>query len=286
MDKAKAASFSVASNCILVVIKAFVGILSGSMSILAEAVHSAVDLVAALIAYLAVKFADKPADEAHAYGHGKYENLSGTIEALLIIGAGLYIVYECIMRIISRAPIERLGLGMIVMVVSAIANWAVSENLFRVARKTDSVALEADAHHLRLDVYTSVGVLLGLALVRLTGWVILDRIIGLGVALWIGWIGIQLSMKAAGPLMDLQLPAAEIERIVEIIKRDPRVVDFHKLRTRKAGAHRYVDVHLLVSREMSLQTAHALAEEVEDKIRSELDNVSVVTHVEPEEDSS
>jgi cation diffusion facilitator family transporter len=284
MSKTAAARLSIISNVILVLGKGALGIIGGSMSILAEAVHSAVDLVAALIAYIAVRFADLPADDTHAYGHGKYENLSGTAEALLVIIAGAFIVYESIIRILHHAPIEQLGFGMVVMAVSAVANWFVSANLFRVAEQTDSIALEADGHHLRLDVYTSLGVLAGLILVKLTGLILLDRLIGLGVAVWIGWIGVQLSIKAIGPLMDSQLPAAEVERIVSIIQEDPRVIDFHKLRTRKSGAHRYVDVHLLVPRDMTLNTAHALAEEVEDKIRSELENMNVVTHVEPEGD--
>lgn len=286
MDKTGAARLSIISNVLLVLAKGAIGIIGGSMSILAEAVHSAVDLIAAVIAYIAVLFADRPADEAHAYGHGKFENLSGTVEALLIIVAGAYIVYESIKRIITNAPVERLDLGMAIMLVSAVANFLVSANLFRVAKQTDSIALEADGHHLRLDVYTSLGVLFGLILVHLTNFVILDRLIGLGVALWIGWIGIQLSRKAIGPLMDSQLPAAEMERIVEIINSEPRILDFHKLRTRKAGAQRHIDVHLLMPRDMSLTTAHELAEEVEDKIRSELENVTIVTHVEPAEEDS
>ncbi|MDH7481440.1 MAG: cation diffusion facilitator family transporter [Armatimonadota bacterium] len=286
MDKTGAARLSIISNVLLVLAKGAIGIIGGSMSILAEAVHSAVDLIAAVIAYIAVLFADRPADEAHAYGHGKFENLSGTVEALLIIVAGAYIVYESIERIITNAPVERLDLGMVIMLVSAVANFLVSANLFRVAKQTDSIALEADGHHLRLDVYTSLGVLFGLILVHLTNFVILDRLIGLCVALWIGWIGIQLSRKAIGPLMDSQLPAAEMERIVEIINSEPRILDFHKLRTRKAGAQRHIDVHLLMPRDMSLTTAHELAEEVEDKIRSELENVTIVTHVEPAEEDS
>ncbi len=286
MEKTGAAILSVISNIILVLAKGAIGIIGGSMSILAEAVHSAVDLIAAVIAYIAVLFADRPADEAHAYGHGKFENLSGTVEAILIVIAGVYIVCESVKRIITNAPVERLDLGMAVMLISAVVNFLVSANLFRVAKQTDSIALEADGHHLRLDVYTSLGVLLGLVLVWLTGYVILDRIIGLLVASWIGWIGFQLSRKAIGPLMDSQLPAAEMERIVEIINSEPRVLDFHKLRTRKAGQYRHIDVHLLVPRDMSLTTAHELAEEVEDKIRSELENVTIVTHVEPADEES
>jgi len=281
--KTTVARLSVISNILLVAGKAAVGLITGSVGILAEAIHSAVDLIAALIAFFAVRVADVPPDEAHAYGHGKYENISGTVEALLIIVAAVYIGYEAIKRIIEGAPVERLGIGMGVMLFSALANYVVSARLFKVAKETDSIALETDGHHLRLDVYTSAGVLLGLLVVYLTDIVLIDRLLGLAVALWIGWIGWQLSAKAVGPLLDLQLPVPEVERIISIIDGDERVRGFHKLRTRKSGAHRHVDVHLFVPKEMTLVDAHDLAEEIEDKIRAEFQNVTVLTHVEPEE---
>ncbi|MGB9589098.1 MAG: cation diffusion facilitator family transporter [Armatimonadota bacterium] len=282
--KSRAAKVSVVSNTMLVLIKGFVGLLTGSISILAECIHSAVDLVAAVIAYLAVRVADQPPDEAHTYGHGKYENISGAVEAFLIIVAAAYIGYEAVARILNKTGVERLGAGMGIMILSCIVNFLVSELLFRVAKKADSIALEADAQHLRLDVYTSFGVFLGLLLVYLTGAVIIDRLLGLVVALWIAWIGIQLSRKAVGPLLDLQLPAAEVERIATIIDSEPNVVGFHKLRTRKSGHQRHVDVHLVVPKCMSLTEAHNLAEEIEDKIRAEFDNVFILTHVEPEDE--
>jgi cation diffusion facilitator family transporter len=282
-QKTTVARLSVISNLLLVAGKAAVGLITGSVGILAEAIHSAVDLLAALIAFLAVRVADAPPDEAHAYGHGKYENISGTVEALLIIIAAVYIGYEAIIRIVHGAPVEKLGIGIGVMLVSALANWIVSARLFKVAKETDSIALETDGHHLRLDVYTSAGVLVGLLVVYLTDIVLIDRLLGLAVALWIGWIGWRLSVQAVGPLLDLQLPIPEVERITEIIDSDERVRGYHKLRTRKSGAQRHVDVHLIVPKEMTLVDAHNLAEEIEDKIRAEFDHVAVLTHVEPEE---
>ena len=268
------------SNISLVAGKTVVGLITGSVGILAEAIHSAVDLIAALIAYLAVRVSDAPPDEAHAFGHGKYENISGTVEALLIIAAAIYIGYEAILRILHKAPVEQLGYGILIMFISALANWIVSAKLFKVAEETDSIALETDGHHLRLDVYTSAGVMVGLLAVYLTDIVLIDRLLGLAVALWIGWIGWQLSVKAVGPLLDLQLPLPEVGRIISIIDADERVRGYHKLRTRKSGAHRHVDVHLLVPKEMTLVDAHDLAEEIEDKIRAEFNNVTVLTHVE------
>jgi len=283
-SKIRTAGLSVASNSVLVVAKVAAGIVSGSVGILAEALHSAVDLVAAVIALVAVRVADNPADDSHAYGHGKYENLSGTVEAVLLIGAAVYLIYEGVARIIHNAEVEQLGFGMAVMFASGAINWLVSARLFKVARETDSIALEADGQHLRLDVYTSLGVFAGLVAVQLTGLAIIDRLIGMGVALWIAWVGVRLSQQALGPLMDSQLPEQELEQITSILDSERKVLGFHKLRTRKSGAQRHIDVHLLVQDNMSVAEAHQVAEEVEDQIRGELDNVTVVTHVEPEGD--
>lgn len=283
-SKTSAAGISILSNILLVILKLIVGTITGSVSILAEAIHSGVDLIAAIVAYFSVRIADQPPDEDHTFGHGKYENISGTIEALLIIFAAVYIGYEAVSRIVSHARVERLGFGLVVMLISAVSNWIVSANLFKVARETDSIALEADGHHLRLDVYTSLAILVGLFIVYLTDISLIDQLLGIGVALWIGWIGWQLSVKAIGPLLDLQLPPDEIDRIISILESEELVCGFHKLRTRKAGAHRHIDVHLLLPDEMSLYEAHALAERVEDKIRVEFDNVHILTHVEPESD--
>lgn len=284
-SKTGAARVSVISNTSLVILKGVVGVLTGSVSILAEAIHSAVDLLAAVIAYLAVCFADRPPDETHAYGHGKLENVSGVVEALLILAAAVYIGYESVIRVIHGSELERLGLAASVMLLSAVVNYFVSGLLFRVSRDTDSIALEADGHHLRLDVYTCLGVFAGLAAARVTGLHVIDSLLGLAIAVWVGWIGVGLSARAIGPLMDRQLPLAELERIVSIIREEEDVLDFHKLRTRKSGAHRHVDVHLVVPSDMSLAEAHDLAEYIEDKIRAEFDNVFVLTHVEPEDES-
>ncbi|MCX6374444.1 MAG: cation diffusion facilitator family transporter [Armatimonadetes bacterium] len=282
--KTGVAALSVCSNLFLVSAKLVIGFVTGSVSILAEGIHSGMDLAAAVIAFAAVRVSDRPPDERHAYGHGKYENISGTAEALLIIAAAVYIGYEAVMKFIHGGELSRLDVGMGIMFVSAVLNWIVSGRLFRVAKETDSIALEADGQHLRLDVYTSLGVLVGLFIVYLTHLVIIDRLLALAVALWIGWVGIRISGKALGPLLDTQLPLDEVERIVAIIDSDERIRAHHKLRTRKSGAHRHVDVHLLVPPDMSLADAHNLAEDVEDLIRAEFDHTTVVTHVEPEGD--
>ena len=279
--KTRAAAISVVSNVLLVLAKGAVGFLTGSVSILAEASHSAVDLLAAIIAYFAVRIAGQPPDESHAFGHGKYENVSGTVEAVLIIAVAVYIAHEAVAKIVHGTGIGHLDVGIGIMLVSAVVNWFVSGRLFKVARETDSIALEADGHHLRLDVYTSLGVLVGLTVVSLTGIVLIDRLLGVGLAIWIGWIGLSLAARTLGPLLDSQLPLEEVERIVSILRSDRKVLGYHKLRTRKSGMERHVDVHLMVPSDMGLSEAHALAENIEDKIRAEFDNVFVLTHVEP-----
>ena len=285
--KAVAAQLSIVSNSTLVALKLLVGFVTGSVSIIAEAIHSGVDLIAAVIAYFAVRMSAQPPDEAHAYGHGKYENISGTVEALLIVIAAIFIGVEAVKKL-QHPHVMKAGLGVLIMLISAVANWLVSANLFKVARETDSIALEADGHHLRLDVLTSLGICIGLFAVyvfRSVPWVMyIDPVMGVLVAIWVGWIGLQLSARAIGPLLDMQLPLSEVERITEIIHSDPRILGFHKLRTRKSGAQRFVDVHLLVSGQMSLSEAHDLAEDIEDKIRAEFDHVSIITHVEPDDD--
>lgn len=285
-QKAGAARFSVLSNTTLVILKLVVGIMTGSVSIISEAAHSAVDLVAAILAYFSVRAADRPADEEHPFGHGKIENLSGTIEAALIFVAALYIVYEAVQKLRSHDPVKDLGWGIVLMAFSAALNFFISRWLYKVAKKTDSVALEADAQHLSVDVWTSVSVLVGLGLMWVTGWPILDPLIALAVAALIFKVSWDLTREAGAPLLDTRLPKSEHERIYEVLRSERRLVGFHKLRTRKAGGHRHVDVHLIVPESMNVTEAHALAEQVEDKIRNEFHDAHVVTHVEPGDDEN
>ena len=281
-NKSRAAAFSIASNTTLILMKLVVGLVSGSVSIISEAMHSTVDLVAAFMAYFSVKASDVPADEEHPFGHGKIENLSGTIEAILILVAAGLIVREAIKKIIHPVPIEQLWLGIVIMFISAAMNVVVSRWLFKVARNTDSIALKADAEHLRMDVVTSVGVCVGLGMIQIFDWHILDPIIALGVAALIVGIAIKLTWEAGAPLLDVRLPGHEVERVKQIIDGHPHVVGYHKLRTRKSGAERHIDVHILVDKDMSIATAHEVGEDVEDKIRGEFNGARVITHVEPD----
>ncbi|MCS6949719.1 MAG: cation diffusion facilitator family transporter [Armatimonadota bacterium] len=279
--KALAATISVCSNSILIVLKLLVGWLSGSVSIIAEAIHSANDLLAALIALVSVRIAERPPDAQHPYGHGKAEGISAALEALLIVGAAIWIVVESVDRILHPRPVENLTLGIAVMSISALLNTVVSRYLFRVAREEDSPALEADAQHLATDVYTSLGVIAGLALTGATGWYLIDPLVAIGVALLILHIGWSLTTKSVHHLMDAQLPSAEVSRIEHILNTEARIHSWHNLRTRKAGNTRHIDLHIVFRNDATLVEAHQVADELEKRIAAELAPAQVVIHVDP-----
>jgi cation diffusion facilitator family transporter len=280
--KTGAAGLSILSNSILIVLKLVVGILMGSVSVIAEAIHSLLDLVAALIAFFGIRVADRPPDEQHPFGHGKAENLSAAVEALLILVAAGFVIREAVNKIISGARVELVEMGMGVMLISVVANILVSRRLFRVAKASDSVALEADARHLTVDVYTSGGVLLGLLAVRLTGLHTLDPIIALGVALIILKAAYDVTRKAFGGLLDEKLPLEEEELVsAAITEHVGELVGFHELRTRKSGSMRYIDLHLVMAKEVTLEQAHDMCDHLEEDIKARLPNASVTIHCEP-----
>ncbi len=287
--KEKVALLSVVSNSLLVILKLAVGFLIGAVSIISEAIHSVVDLIAALIAMFSVKTSSIPADKRHPFGHGKIENISGTVEALLIFLAAGWIMYEAIRKIRHPEPIEYVSWGVGVMLVSALFNTVVSGMLFKVARETDSVALEADAWHLRTDVYTSAGVMLSLALIWAGWWMFpgvdlswLDPAAAIGVALLILKAAYDLTMRSAKDLMDVQLPSQEVIWIRNLIlAHRPVVHGFHQLRTRKAGNFRFVEFHLKVDPGMSVEDSHRITEELSVKIEGHFPRSSVTIHIEP-----
>ena len=279
--KKKTARLSIMSNTFLVLSKLIIGIYVGAVSIISEAAHSAVDLLAAMIAYYAVKQSGKPPDEAHAYGHGKIENLSGAIEAILIIIAAVYIIFESVEKLKVLQEPEYLEMGILVMLFSIIINYFVSRRLFKVARQTHSQALEADALHLQADIWTSVGVLIGLLAMKLTGWIWLDPIIAIVVAIIIFKTGYTMTMKSAMELTDVCLPLEDEETIIKILKTNDQVVDFHKLRTRRSGSYRLIDVHLVLDKNMPLQKAHEICDEIETDLKDILGRCDIVIHAEP-----
>ncbi len=282
-EKSKVALLSIVSNTILVLLKLFAGIATGSVSILSEAIHSSLDLVAALIAYIAVQISRKPPDEEHHYGHGKFENVSGTIEAILIFIAAVWIIIEAYDKLVHGVKVETLLVGIIVMAVASAANYLISMILMKTAIKTESIALKADAMHLRTDVYTSVGVLVGLGIIQLTGWTILDPIIAILVALLIIKAAYDLTIQAFRPLLDSSLSSEEVEEIKQALNNvdASAVLGYHKLRTRRSGPERYIDLHLVVARDFTVEQAHDLAHRMEDEIQQHLNNANVLIHVEP-----
>lgn len=282
-EKQKVAALSILSNTTLVLLKLIAGIVTGSVSIISEAIHSGLDLVAAIIAFIAVRFSSRPPDYKHRYGHGKFENISGTIEAMLIFIAAIWIIVEAYQKIISGARVETIGVGIAVMALASLVNWIISGLLMKTARKTDSIALEADALHLRTDVYTSLGVMSGLLLLYVTKIQILDPLIAIAVALLIFKAAYELTLKALVPLLDVALPPeeeAEISIALTLISSEG-IVGFHQLRTRKAGSERYVDMHLVVPRYLSIAHVHDLCDRVEKEIADRLPNVYVLVHAEP-----
>jgi len=263
-----------------------VGLISGSVSIISEAIHTVVDLLAAVMAYFSVKISDKPADQKHPFGHGKYENISGVIEALLIFVASGWIIHSAVNRLIHGEQLigsYGLTLGFIVMMISALINLIVSRRLYKVARETDSIALKADALHLSTHVYTSAGVGISLAVIYFTGWHFLDPIAAIVVASYILKEAIEILIEAFQPLADAALPEDEILRIEATIMNNLGFAkDYHMLRTRKMGSNREVDFHLEVPGSRSVSDSHQLCDQIERELQKELPNLKVTIHVEPE----
>jgi cation diffusion facilitator family transporter len=283
--KSGAASLSVASNSLLIALKVAAAAITGSIAILTEAAHSLIDLLASVIALTSVRKADDPADVEHPYGHEKVENLAAAIEGMLILVGAAVIIYEATHRLVVGAHVDTVGLGIAVMALSAIANFAISAFLGRQARRFDSPALEGDAAHLRTDSLTSIGVLGGLLLVQLTGDSAFDSIAALAVAVAIVVSGLRIITRSSRILVDEVLPADEMDRIEAAIDgaRTEEVAGYHRLRARRAGSRRYVDLHVQFRSGTSLERAHELAHGMRAAIEAELPAADVLVHVEPEE---
>lgn len=284
--RSRAAWVSVISNTLLMLSKLIVGISIGSISVISEAIHSANDLLASFIALFAVKKSSDPPDERHPYGHGKIENISGTIEALLIFIAAAMILIEAVKKIIHGGEVETLSWGILVMGMSALVNWFVSAYLLRVAHKTDSIALEADGMHLRTDVYTSLGVFVGLVLIYFTGWNIIDPIAAILVALLIIKAAYDLTKKAFMPLIDTSLDSESLSIIESILEEHKsQYFEYHDLRTRKSGRESHIDLHLVINPNKNVKEAHDLCDRIEDRIKEVIPFAHVLIHVEPARDN-
>ncbi len=282
--KSAAAALSIGSNALLIAIKLAAGAITGSIAIVTEAVHSLIDLVASVVAFVSVRKADEPADADHPYGHEKLESLAATIEGMLILlGAGI-IVYEATHRLVVGATVQSLGVGIAVMGFSVLANLLVSTVLSRQARAHESPALDGDAAHLRADALTSVGVLVGLGLVQVTGDAAFDSITALVVAAAIVVAGIRIIRRSSGVLVDEALPGPEMDRIEKAIftARTAEVAGYHRLRAHRAGRRRYIDLHVQYRSGTSLERAHELAHRMRDAIEAEVPQAEVLIHVEPQ----
>jgi cation diffusion facilitator family transporter len=282
--RTRAAAISIASNAALIVLKLIAGVITGSVAIVTEAIHSAVDLVASFIAFFSVRQAEEPADAGHRYGHEKFENMAAAAEGVLIlIGSGV-IVYAAVRSLVLGPELHALGFGIAVLAFSTVVNLGVSAWLFRRARETHSAALEGDAAHLRTDAYTSGGVLVGLALVQITGAEWLDPAVALVIAGAIVVTGLRIVVRSWGVLVDEALPDQELATIRETIEAfaGRGVVGYHQLRTRRAGARRYIDLHLQFASGTSLEDAHGTAHALQDEIARRLPGgADVLIHLEP-----
>lgn len=277
---------SIAAAVLTIALKAAAYALTGSVGLLSDALESVVNLVAAVIALVVLSVATRPPDEDHAYGHDKAEYFSSGVEGGLILIAAGSIAYAALGRLRDPQPIYEVGLGLGISVIASAINFAVARVLLQAGRHYQSITLEADAHHLMTDVWTSAGVVLGVALVALTGWQRLDAIIALIVAVNIVWSGARIVQRSVLGLLDTALPADEQAQVVAVLERyvAHKGVEYHALRTRQGGARRFVSVHILVPGGWSVQHGHLLLEQIEQDIRVALPTSVVFTHLEPLED--
>lgn len=279
------ALLSIASNTLLIVVKVIAGLVTGSVAIMTEAMHSAVDLSASVVAYFSLRKADEPADESHPYGHEKLENLAAAIEGMLILVGSAVIAIEAIRRLTDGGHVDQLGFGIVVVAGSIVVNLVVSTVISRRAQRFDSPALEGDAAHLRADAATSIAVLIGLVLVQVTGETWVDAAVALLVAFAIVVTGVRILARSTRVLVDEGLPEDELRAIRETVTSfGPRgVAGYHRLRARRAGSRRHVDMHVQFRSGTSLEEAHRTAHELQDAISLRLDRADILIHLEPED---
>ena len=282
---ARFAWLSIAAAVTTIAMKTVAWRMTGSVGLLSDALESVVNLVAAIMTLLMVTLAARPPDEEHAYGHSKAEYFSSIVEGALILVAALAIAWAATDRLLHPQPLEQAGLGLVVSAGASLVNLVVARVLFAAGRLHRSIALEADAHHLMTDVWTSAGVLVGIGVVAVTGWTVLDPLVAIGVAINIVWTGVQLIRRSALGLLDTALPEGERALLQQVLDRhDAAYVRFHAVRTRQAGARRFVSMHVLVPGEWTVTRGHRLLEQIEAEIRAALPGSTVLTHLEAMED--
>jgi len=278
---------SILAAVLTIGLKAGAYLLTGSVGLLSDALESVVNLAAAIFALIMLSLAARPPDQEHQYGHDKAEYLSSGFEGALILFAAVSIMYSSVHRLLHLRGIEQAGVGVAIAIAAALVNLIVAQILLRAGRAHNSITLEADAHHLMTDVWTSVGVVVGVAAVSLTGWRWLDPVIGLLVGVNIIWTGGQLMRRSLLGLLDTALPAEEVQAITAILERHRQEgIGWHALRTRTASSRRFVSVHLLVPDNWTVRQGHDLAEEIDHEIRAALPRVTLFTHLEPLGDPS
>jgi len=270
----------------LILIKIIVGWASGSISVLAQAMDSLLDLFAGLVTFFAIRISTKPADEDHPFGHGKVEDMAGAIQGVLIFIAAGLIVYSAIIKIIRGTPVEMAEAGIAVMLVSMIASILLSRHLANISKRTGSIALEANARNIKADIYSTLAVLLGLVVVRLTGLNTVDSIVAIGMAIYIAKIAYDTLGKPLLGLVDASLPPEE-RAVIEscLSNHSDQVVEYHELRTRRSGNQRYIDLHLVMVKDLSIENAHYVCDSLELDIKQKLPRSNITIHVEPCEGS-
>lgn len=274
--------FSVGMNICLTLLKLLVSFLTGSTAILSEAVHSGSDLFTSFIAMFSVKESEKPPDRDHPYGHGKFENIASLMQAVIIFSSGVFIFHKSMQQIIMGVHIEEVDMGIGVMLISFTANFFISSFLIKKGKELNSPAIEADGWHSRTDVYTSMGIMISLAAVKYTGFTLLDPIIAMGVGSVIFWIAVKIFMDSFVVLVDKRLPPIEENLIKNVIKNHSHsYLDFHRMRTRKTGGNREVDLHLVFPDRTLLKDAHSLASSIEKEIKDLYPGIKVLIHLEP-----
>jgi cation diffusion facilitator family transporter len=284
-SKTRAAALSIASNSALILLKAIAGAVTGSVALLTEALHSATDLIASIVAFFSVRAADVPADESHPYGHEKIEDMAAAIEGVLILVGSVIIAFEAVRHLIQGTGVDRLGIGIAVLAFSIAVNFAVSRRLSARAKATGSPALAADAAHLTTDMATSAGVLGALVVVTVTGWDWLDPVIALVVSAAIAVAGVRILTRSSRVLVDETLPDPELDAIRDVVADfgGHGIVGFHELRGRQAGARRHIDLHVQFRDGTTLEDAHSTAHRLQDAIRGRLGDADVLIHLEPED---
>ena len=284
-EKKFAAGLSITSNAVIIILKFIAGIVSGSISIISEAIHSLSDCLASVLTFFAVMKSSEPADSDHPFGHGKYEDISGFIEGGLIIFAGLFIIFEAAKKLFSYGTAQvDTTLGIAVMLFAVVANYIVSSILFKVAKKSNSISLFADGEHLRTYIYSSLGVMAGLVLIKITGIHILDPIIAIVVAMLIFKAGFSISKETLNNLLDGSLPKCDIESVEKIIEnfKDKGVHGYKSLKGRNIGPEKQLDMTLLFPKQMTIQDCHKICDEIETEINKTLGNCIISIHAEPE----